>query len=208
MPLSMLIYQRDPQRADPLISDFGFGQPTGIGWVPETGASCPTGCGSRATDVDRASTCRSTPSTRSSWPSARARSSGPSSSRPSPTPPSPTVDAVDATTGRATTPDGGIVLETPPQVRRRIDMDPGRPRVPGHRPPVGHDVLVRDRDRGFAGFGIPVAGKTGTAETGGPDLTPCSRPSPRPAARDRGRQHPDLHPPGTGGSSTARSSGG
>ena len=69
----------------------------------------------------------------------------------------------------ATGPGGEILLRTHPRIRQRIAMDR-----------ADLDYLVATLQAvttysygtatpAFAGFGIPVAGKTGTAESGGPD---------------------------------------
>jgi penicillin-binding protein 2 len=171
MPLSMLIYQRDRSALTQLISDFGFGQPTGIGWVPETGGVLP----------DRL------------WFESHRRGSGEYVSFNS-------FDQIQLAIGQgsflgtqlqqalayaafanrgtlwmprlvtsATTPDGGIVLETQPQVRRQIDMEPADLEYVVTALQSVTTFSYGTATAAFAGFGIPVAGKSGTAETGGPD---------------------------------------
>jgi penicillin-binding protein 2 len=84
---------------------------------------------------------------------------------------------------QATGPDGASLYATRPQVRRQIAMTRDQ-----------MDYLVTALEAvttyyygtgtaAFAGFGIPVAGKSGTAETGGPDphaLFPAFAPSDAP----------------------------
>ena len=206
MPLSMLIYQRDRDALTDLIAEFGFGQPTGIGWVPETGGVLPDAL----------------------WFESHPRGSGDYV-------PFNSFDQIQLAIGqgsflgtqlqqalayaafanrgtlwiprlvtRATTPDGEIVLETQPEVRRRIDMDPADLEYVVTALQSVTTFSYGTATAAFAGFGIPVAGKSGTAETGGPDphaLFPAFAPTANPEivvasilARVR---------LGTGGSSTA-----
>jgi cell division protein FtsI/penicillin-binding protein 2 len=171
MPLSMVVYEHDRDALTDLLADFGFGQPTGIGWVPETGGVLPDAL----------------------YYEGHRRGSGSYS-------PFGPFDQVQLAIGQgsflgtqlqmalayaafanrgtlwmprlvttAMTPDGDVVHRTRPQVRQRIAMD---------RADLDYLVTALQAvttysygtgTAAFAGFGIPVAGKSGTAESGGPD---------------------------------------
>ena len=185
MPLSMLIYQRDRDALTDLIAEFGFGQPTDIGWVPETPGVLPDAL----------------------WFESHARGSGEYV-------PFNSFDQIQLAIGqgsflgtqlqqalayaafanrgtlwmprlvtRATTTDGEIVLETQPEVRRRIAMDPADLEYVVTALQSVTTFSYGTATAAFAGFGIPVAGKSGTAETGGPDphaLFPAFAPTANP----------------------------
>jgi penicillin-binding protein 2 len=171
MPLSYLVYRRDEDALTDLIADFGFGRPTGIGWVGETGGVLPDAL----------------------WFEGHTRWNG----RYSPFGP---IDQTQLAIGQgsftgtqlqlamayaafanrgtlwtprlvvsATAPDGSLLLATRPTVARRIPMT---------REDLEYVVTALravttfsygTATAAFSGFGIPVAGKSGTAETGGPD---------------------------------------
>jgi cell division protein FtsI/penicillin-binding protein 2 len=171
MPLSMVVYEHDRDALTDLIADFGFGQPTGIGWVPETGGVLPDAL----------------------YFEGHRRGSGSYS-------PFGPFDQVQLAIGQgsflgtqlqmalayaafanrgtlwmprlvttAVTPDGDVVHRSRSQIRHRIAMD---------RADLDYLVTALQAvttysygtgTAAFAGFGIPVAGKSGTAESGGPD---------------------------------------
>jgi penicillin-binding protein 2 len=182
MPLSMLVYERDADALTDLIADFGFGQPTGIGWVSETSGVLPDAL----------------------WFEGHRRSSG----RYIPFGPFDQVQlaigqgsflgtqlqmalayAAFANRGtlwmprlvaRATGPNGKSLLVTRPEVRRRIAMTPDQMEYLVTALEAVTTYSYGTGTAAFAGFGIPVAGKSGTAETGGPDphaLFPAFAPS-------------------------------
>jgi penicillin-binding protein 2 len=182
MPLSMLVYERDADALTDLIADFGFGQPTGIGWVSETSGVLPDAL----------------------WFEGHRRSSG----RYIPFGPFDQVQlaigqgsflgtqlqmalayAAFANRGtlwmprlvaRATGPNGESLLVTRPEVRRRIAMTPDQMEYLVTALEAVTTYSYGTGTAAFAGFGIPVAGKSGTAETGGPDphaLFPAFAPS-------------------------------
>ena len=206
MPLSMLVYERDRDALTDLIADFGFGQSTGIGWVAETAGVLPNalwfeghrrghggyspfgpfdqvqlsiGQGSfTGTQLQLALAYAAFANRGTLW--------------------EPRLVTV------ATAPNGEVVLATRPQVRRHIAMT---------RDQLDYVVTALEGvttysygtgTAAFAGFGIPVAAKSGTAETGGPDphaLFPAFAPSDDPqivVATLLARVHL-----GTGGSSAA-----
>jgi penicillin-binding protein 2 len=206
MPLSIRIWERDRNALAATVADFGYGQPTGIGWVTETGGILP----------DRM------------WYETHRRASGRYVSY-------NTFDQIQLSIGQgdfrgtqlqqalayaafanrgtlwkprlvtsATTPDGQVLLATEPEVRRRIAMDAADLEYVVTALQSVTTFSYGTATAAFAGFGIPVAGKSGTAETGGPDphaLFPAFAPTANPEivvasilARIR---------LGTGGSSTA-----
>lgn len=185
MPLSMMVYEHDPDALTDLLTDFGFGQLTGIGWVTETAGVLPD----------------------ATWFEGHPRWDG------SYVPFGP-FDQVQLSIGQgsfqgtqlqmalayaafanrgtlwmprlvvqATDPDGAALYATRPQVRRQIAVT---------RDQLDYLVTALEAvtsyyygtgTAAFAGFGIPVAGKSGTAETGGPDphaLFPAFAPSDAP----------------------------
>jgi len=185
MPLSMVVYDQDLDALTALIADFGFGQPTGIGWVPETAGVLPDAV----------------------WYEEHPRSSGAIV-------PFGPFDQVQLAIGQgsflgtqlqmalayaafanrgtlwmprlvamATGPDGESLLVTRPQVRRRIAMTPDQMEYLVTALEAVTTYSYGTGTAAFAGFGIPVAGKSGTAETGGPDphaLFPAFAPSDAP----------------------------
>lgn len=185
MPLSMMVYEQDPDALTDLLRDFGFGQLTGIGWVTETAGVLPD----------------------ATWFEGHPRGDG------SYIPFGP-FDQVQLAIGQgsfegtqlqmalayaafanrgtlwmprlvagATGPDGVSLYTTRPRVHRQIAMT---------RDQLDYLVTALEAvttywygtgTAAFAGFGIPVAGKSGTAETGGPDphaLFPAFAPSDAP----------------------------
>lgn len=185
MPLSMMVYDHDPDALTNLLADFGFGELTGIGWVTETAGILPD----------------------ATWFEGHPRWNG------SYIPFGP-FDQVQLSIGQgsfqgtqlqmalayaafanrgtlwmprlvvqAAGPDGASLYTTRPQVRRQIAMT---------RDQLDYLVTALEAvttysygtgTAAFAGFGIPVAGKSGTAETGGPDphaLFPAFAPSDAP----------------------------
>jgi penicillin-binding protein 2 len=206
MPLSIRIWQQDRDALPRIIAEFGYGQPTGIGWLAETGGRLPDWM----------------------WYETHPRASGRYV-------PYNTFDQIQLSIGQgdflgtqlqqalayaafanrgtlwkprlvtsAITPDGQVLLETAPEVRHRIAMDAADLEYVVTALQSVTTFSYGTATAAFAGFGIPVAGKSGTAETGGPDphaLFPAFAPTGSPEivvasilARVR---------LGTGGSSTA-----
>lgn len=171
MPLSMMVYEQDPDALTDLLTDFGFGQLTGIGWVTETAGILPDatwfeghprwdgsyipfgpfdqvqlsiGQGSfQGTQLQMALAYAAFANRGTLW--------------------------MPRLVQRATGPDGASLFTTHPEVRRQIAITRDQ-----------MDYLVTALEAvttywygtgtaAFAGFGVPVAGKSGTAETGGPD---------------------------------------
>jgi penicillin-binding protein 2 len=182
MPLSMVVYDQDVDALTDLISDFGFGQPTGIGWVPETAGVLPDAL----------------------WFEEHPRSSGAFV-------PFGPFDQVQLSIGQgsflgtqlqmalayaafanrgtlwmprlvatATGPNGESLLVTRPEVRRQIAMTRDQMEYLVTALEAVTTYYYGTGTAAFAGFGIPVAGKSGTAESGGPDphaLFPAFAPS-------------------------------
>jgi penicillin-binding protein 2 len=171
MPLSIRIWERDRDALPEVVAEFGYGQPTGIGWLPETGGVLP----------DRL------------WYETRPRASGRYVSY-------NTFDQIQLSIGQgdflgtqlqqalayaafanrgtlwkprlvtsAMTPDGQLLLETAPEIRHRIAMDVAELEYVVAALQAVTTLSYGTGTPAFAGFGIPVAGKSGTAETGGPD---------------------------------------
>ncbi|MGH2483469.1 MAG: peptidoglycan D,D-transpeptidase FtsI family protein, partial [Candidatus Limnocylindria bacterium] len=185
MPLSMVVYDQDVDALTDLIAEFGFGQPTGIGWVPETAGVLPDAL----------------------WYEEHPRSSGALV-------PFGPFDQVQLAIGQgsflgtqlqmslayaafanrgtlwmprlvatATGPSGESLLVTRPQVRRRIAMTPAQMEYLVTALEAVTTYSYGTGTAAFAGFGIPVAGKSGTAEPGGPAphaLFPAFAPSDAP----------------------------
>jgi penicillin-binding protein 2 len=171
MPLSLRIWDRNRNALPEVVAEFGYGQPTDIGWVTETAGVLP----------DRL------------WYESHPRASGRYVSY-------NTFDQIQLSIGQgefrgtqlqqalayaafanrgtlwmprlvtsAMTPDGRVLLETAPQARRQIAMDPAELEYVVAALQSVTTLSYGTATQAFAGFGIPVAGKSGTAETGGPD---------------------------------------
>jgi penicillin-binding protein 2 len=171
MPLSIRIWERDPNALPAVIAEFGYGQPTGIGWLPEAAGRLP----------DRY------------WYETHPRASGRYVSY-------NTFDQIQLSIGQgdflgtqlqqalayaafanrgtlwkprlvtsAITPDGQVLLETVPEERHRIEMEAAELEYVVTALQAVTTLSYGTGTPAFAGFGIPVAGKSGTAETGGPD---------------------------------------
>jgi penicillin-binding protein 2 len=171
MPLSIRIWERDRNALPAVVAEFGYGQPTGIGWLPETGGVLP----------DRL------------WYETRPRASGRYVSY-------NTFDQIQLSIGQgdflgtqlqqalayaalanrgtlwkprlvtsAITPAGQVLLETAPEVTRQIGMDAAELEYVVTALQAVTTLSYGTGTPAFAGFGIPVGGKSGTAETGGPD---------------------------------------
>ncbi|MGH2462602.1 MAG: peptidoglycan D,D-transpeptidase FtsI family protein [Candidatus Limnocylindria bacterium] len=182
MPLSMLVYEHDGYALTDLIADFGFGQPTGIGWVSETAGVLPDplwfeshrrangnyvlygpfdqvqlsiGQGSfLGTQLQLALAYAAFANRGTLW--------------------------MPRLVAQAAGPDGESLLVTRPHVRRRIAMTPAQLDYVVTALEAVTTYSYGTATGAFAGFGIPVAGKSGTAETGGPDphaLFPAFAPS-------------------------------
>ena len=165
MPLAYEVYLADETALTDLLRDFGFGAPTGIGYLVEETGSCPTTPG-----WPRTGAVATPASSRSSWRSARGL-------------PRHAAAARERLRGhrqrRALWPPRIVIHGDAP---RRDDVEEVEPTV-AHEIPVDRADLAYVTDTlqavvtlpygtgtaAFAGFGIPVAGKSGTAETGTPD---------------------------------------
>ena len=171
MPLSMMVYEHDADALTDLIADFGFGQPTGIRWVTETPGvlpdalyfeSHPRGTGEyvRFNAFDQVQLAIGQGSFLGSQLQLAL------------------AYAAFANRGTlwmprlvtsALTPDGEVRLETRPEVRRQVPMDRADLEYVVSALQAVTTYSYGTGTAAFAGFGIPVAGKSGTAESGGPD---------------------------------------
>jgi cell division protein FtsI/penicillin-binding protein 2 len=171
MPLSMMVYEHDHSALTQLIADFGFGRPTGIGWVNETGGvlpdafyfeSHPRGSGEYVQfnpfdQVQLAIGQGSFLGTQLQLAMAYAAFANRG-----------TLWKPRLVTS-ATTPDGDVRLATQPEVQTRIPMDADDLEYLVSALQAVTTYSYGTGTAAFAGFGIPVAGKSGTAESGGPD---------------------------------------
>ncbi len=185
MPLSMMVYDHDPDALTDLLADFGFGQLTGIGWVTETAGVLPDatwfeghprwdgsyipfgpfdqvqlsiGQGSfQGTQLQMALAYAAFANRGTLW--------------------------MPRLVQRATGPDGASLYTTRPQVRRQIAMTRDQLEYLVTALEAVTTYWYGTGTAAFAGFGILVAGKSGTAETGGPDphaIFPAFAPSDAP----------------------------
>jgi penicillin-binding protein 2 len=171
MPLSMVVYEHDRDALTDLISEFGFGQRTGIGWLPETPGVLPDSLwfeghprGSAGyipfgpfDQVQLAIGQGSFLGTQLQLAMAYAAFANRG-----------TLWMPRLVTG-AVGPDGEVLYRSRPEVRHRIAMEQADLE---YLVAALHAVTTYSYGTAtgaFAGFGIPVAGKTGTAESGGPD---------------------------------------
>jgi penicillin-binding protein 2 len=171
MPLSMMVYEHDPDALTDLIADFGFGQPTDIRWVTESAGilpdalyfeSHPRGSGQyvRFNAFDQVQLAIGQGSflgTQLQLALAYAAFANRG-----------TLWMPRLVTS-AITPDGQVRLETRPEVRRQIPMDRADLEYVVSALQAVTTYSYGTGTTAFAGFGIPVAGKSGTAESGGPD---------------------------------------
>lgn len=171
MPLSMRVYDHDPDALTDLIAEFGFGRPTGIGWVPETGGVLPDalyfeghrrGSGGYAPfgpfdQVQLAIGQGSFLGTQLQMALAYAAFANRG-----------TLWMPRLVT-TATTPDGDVVHRSRPQIRHQVGLDRADLEYVVTALSAVTTYSYGTGTAAFAGFGIPVAGKSGTAESGGPD---------------------------------------
>jgi penicillin-binding protein 2 len=162
MPLSLDVYRTDPAALTDLLADFGFGAPTGITHLPEEPGILPDGAWLAANaarsfgPLDQIQLAigqgayLGTPLQLANAYAAIAN--GGSLHRP-------------RLVTDARLPDGEVVARYEPEVRGTIELGPGdfAYLVEALRAVV--ELPYGTGYQAFAGFGIPVAGKTGTAET-------------------------------------------
>ncbi len=170
MPLSIMVYEHDPAALTDLVAEFGFGQPTGIGWIREQPGALPDAVYFR---------------TQPRWDGSY-RGYGP-------------FDQIQLAIGQgdylgtalqlanayaafgnggrlmvprlvagATLPDGRSVLNTAPRLARQVSLTAEQLAYIVSSMQAVIDLPYGTAQRAFAGFGIDVAGKSGTAETGTP----------------------------------------
>ncbi|HEY7451484.1 MAG TPA: penicillin-binding transpeptidase domain-containing protein, partial [Candidatus Limnocylindria bacterium] len=185
MPLSMIIYEHDQHALTNLISTFGFGKLTGIGWLPESPGVLPDAL----------------------YFEGHPRGSGQYV-------PFNSFDQIQLSIGQgsflgtplqlalayvafanrgtlwaprlvttATAPNGEVLFETRPEVRVEIPMNRADLEYVVTAMQAVTTYSYGTGTAAFAGFGIPVAGKSGTAESGGPDphaLFPAFAPTANP----------------------------
>jgi penicillin-binding protein 2 len=166
MPLSLDVYRADPTALTALLADFGFGSPTGITHLPEEPGILPdatwlaANAGRSFGPLDQIQLAigqgayLGTPLQLANAYAAIAN--GGSLHRP-------------RLVTDARLPDGEVVARYEPEVRRTIELGPGDfpYLVEALRAVV--ELPYGTGYQAFAGFGIPVAGKSGTAENGTPN---------------------------------------
>ncbi|HET7685849.1 MAG TPA: penicillin-binding transpeptidase domain-containing protein [Candidatus Limnocylindria bacterium] len=206
MPLSVMVYEEDPAALTELVAAFGFGEPTGIRYLPEASGILPDaayfeeherwdgrivpynefdqiqlsiGQGSFAgTMLQLAAAYAAIGNGGTLW-------------RP-------------RIVTQVTAPDGEVMETHDPETARRIDMTADQLAYVTDSLEAVVNLPYGTAYSAFAGFGIPVAGKSGTAETGTPDphaLFPAFAPAADPRIAVASVL---LHMPlGTGGENTA-----
>ncbi|MGH2427630.1 MAG: penicillin-binding transpeptidase domain-containing protein [Candidatus Limnocylindria bacterium] len=166
MPLALEVYRADPTALTDLLAEFGFGQATGIGYVIEETGILPDDAWLRAnrdatygpfdqmqmaigqgaflgTPLQLANAFAAIGNGGTRW--------------------------VPRIVVSATLPDGTVIEEVAPTVAQEISMDSADLAYVTDTLEAVNTLPYGTGTNAFAGFGIPVAGKTGTAETGGPD---------------------------------------
>jgi len=166
MPLAFEVYQADQTALTDLLKDFGFGAPTGIGYLIEEGGIVPddqwlreNGRGGYSgfeqvqlaigqgaflgTPLQLANAFAAIGNGGRLW--------------------TPRIITT------ATLPDGTIVEQVDPAAANDIPVDPADLAFVTDTLQAVVTLPYGTGTAAFAGFGIPVAGKSGTAESGGPD---------------------------------------
>ncbi|MGH2356785.1 MAG: penicillin-binding transpeptidase domain-containing protein, partial [Candidatus Limnocylindria bacterium] len=166
MPLSLQVYEANPGALLAVLEEFGFGQPTGIGHVIEEIGILPDDAWMQenlgaafgpfeqmqlaigqgyylGTPLQLANAYAAIGNGGTRW--------------------------VPRIVARATLPDATVVLENAPRVARQISVDPADLAYVTDTLEAVTTLSYGTGTAAFAGFGIPVAGKSGTAETGTPD---------------------------------------
>ena len=166
MPLALEVYQTDENALTDLLRDFGFGAPTGIGylieetgivpddeWLRENGRGGFSGFEQVQLAIGQGAFLGTPLQLANAF---AAIGNGGTLWRP-------------RIVTRATLPDGTVVEEVEPEVASKIPVERADF---GFVTDTRQAVVTLPYGTGtaaFAGFGIPVAGKSGTAETGTPD---------------------------------------
>ncbi|HEX2194321.1 MAG TPA: penicillin-binding transpeptidase domain-containing protein [Candidatus Limnocylindria bacterium] len=186
MPLSIMVYERDERALTQLVRDFGFGQETGMRYLPHDPGILPDHAYFRETPRWHGETDPYGPFDQIQL------SIGQGSLLASPLQMANAYAAI-GNGGRLFTPRLVAEVRSPDgQVTERLLREVGK-RIPLTRGQLDYVVesmqAVVSYSYGtaygaFLGFGVPVAGKSGTAETGGPDpnawfpaIAPANNPS-------------------------------
>jgi penicillin-binding protein 2 len=171
MPLSILIYEEDPDALTDLLHEFGFGERTGITHVPEEPGQLPDHDYYEANPRWHGGFSPYGPFDQIQLSIGQGEFLG-----------SPLQMAVAyAAIGNGGTlwqprivsearlPDGTVIETFEPTVKREIGMDDADLAYVVDSMQAVVDYSYGTGRAAFQGFGIPVAGKSGTAETGGPN---------------------------------------
>jgi penicillin-binding protein 2 len=171
MPLSIRVYEQDPTALTDLVRDFGFGQLSGIKYLPEARGILPdphyfeitkrwdgvirpyNGFDQVQLAIGQGSYLGSTMQLANAY--AAIGNGG--------TLWTPRIVA------EVRQPDGTVIEEVPNEVQREIPLTPEQLAYVVDSMQAVVDYSYGTAYGSFRGFGIPVAGKSGTAETGGPN---------------------------------------
>jgi penicillin-binding protein 2 len=166
MPLSLEVYERDETALTDLLKDFGFGAATGIGylveetgivpddqWLAENGRGGYSGFEQAQLAIGQGAFLGTPLQLANAY--AAIGNGG-------------TLWQPRILTG-ATLPDGEAVLEVAPTIAHEIPVSPADLAFVTDTLEAVTTLSYGTGTAAFAGFGIPVAGKSGTAETGTPE---------------------------------------
>jgi cell division protein FtsI/penicillin-binding protein 2 len=166
MPLALEVYQVDETALTDLLFEFGFGAATGIGYIVEETGIVPddawlaangrggyTGFEQIQLSIGQGAFLGTPLQVANAY---AAIGNGGTLWRP-------------RLVTRATMPDGSVIEEVEPTAVRRISVSPTDLAFVTDTMQAVTTLPYGTGTPAFAGFGIPVAGKTGTAETGTPD---------------------------------------
>jgi penicillin-binding protein 2 len=166
MPLSLEVYERDETALTDLLKDFGFGAATGIGylveetgivpddqWLAENGRGGYSGFEQAQLAIGQGAFLGTPLQLANAY--AAIGNGG-------------TLWQPRIVTGAAL-PDGAAVLEVAPTVAHEIPVSPADLAFVTDTLEAVTTLSYGTGTAAFAGFGIPVAGKSGTAETGTPE---------------------------------------
>ena len=170
MPLSIRVYEHDPEALTSMVAEFGFGQPTGIAWIREAPGTLPDAAYFRAHPRWDGRYVAYGPFDQIQLAIGQGSYLGTALQLAN-------AYAAFGNGGRlmvprlvagATLPDGRSVLRTVPRLARQVSLTPEQLAYIVDSMQAVIDLSYGTAHRAFLGFGIDVAGKSGTAETGTP----------------------------------------
>jgi penicillin-binding protein 2 len=171
MPLSIMVYEQDERALTELIRDFGFGQTTGMRYLPHEPGVLPDHAYFEETPRWHGDLSPYGPFDQIQLSIGQGSFLGS---------PLQMANAYAAIGNGGTlwtprivvevrTPDGEVVESLEPLVRRQIPLTEAQLAYVVDSMEAVVNYSYGTGRAAFAGFGIPVAGKSGTAETGGPN---------------------------------------